>query len=49
VRNSLRRKGQLSIELKNSAADIDYISPIEEIKIRFAARIQNGIMRDAVE
>jgi hypothetical protein len=49
VKNSLRRNKQLSIELKNSAGDLDCISPIDELKLRFAARIQTGLTRDAVE
>lgn len=49
VRNSLRWNKQLNIELKNSAGDFDCISPIDEIKLMFAARMQNGLMRDAVE
>jgi len=49
VRNSLKRNKQLSIELKNNVGDVDCIISIEEIILRFAARIQNGLKRDAVE
>jgi hypothetical protein len=49
VRNSLRRNKLLSIEIKNHAGDLEYISPIDGIKLNFSARIQNGLMRDAVE
>lgn len=49
MRNSIRRNKQLSIELKNSAGDLDCSSPIDEIRLSFVARVQNGLMRDAVE